>query len=235
MIQAFEFWDEFNVTQWNLEMEEIYIPLYQSYFGLDLNESQFIALQVINFMSQIADISNPEDYYYDIDELMSYLLKYNISSFNALDELFGSNYIINYTNILFNTFNINDINDINYLFYLENDQIFYKNLTKLINTTPPYIIQYWLFTDVLYHYFDINYENAFQQPRNENRRQFCYDLTRTSFTFLYAHIFISRYYSLNAQDMVQQLVDDIIDQGLLSLHFFYLLLFAQKKRVVLLT
>ena len=57
-IQAFRFWDDFNATEWMMEMQEVYIPLYQTYFGLNITQSQFIAAQVVEFMAKIANISN---------------------------------------------------------------------------------------------------------------------------------------------------------------------------------
>ena len=128
---------------------------------------------------------------------------------DQINDIFGDSDILNYSKILLNAFETN-INEINHIMYIEGVDYF-NNLLILIDNTPPMILQYVIFTDVMYYF--MNSAEAIKQNRNKDRRQFCWDITIAEFGFLHAHILDQEIYGIETENEIEFLCQCFVDNA----------------------
>eukprot|EP01084_Bolivina_argentea_P162373 282596_1 len=189
-------------------MDNMFKSQYEILFSMNSTEANMIADLVLNFNEQIANITTIDSTNWVQDNLIS------MAQIDEINNIFGVSDILNYSNILLNTFESTEM-DIEHIMYIEGGIDYFNNLSLLIENTPPMIIQYIIFTDVMYYY--MNSKESIQQDRMNDRKQFCLDLTINEFGFLYAHMLDKLIYGIEIQTEVENLCHYIIDNGVIPL------------------
>ncbi len=101
MHQQWKMWVKYDETRWRQRMNQTYIPLYQTEFGLTLNKAELIADLVIDFMNNVANITTADATYWDYDELVQY---FRNTTIDKVEDLFGNSSILNYKQIMTDLF-----------------------------------------------------------------------------------------------------------------------------------
>ena len=218
--QNAEIWLNYNRSEWESKMTETFIDLYQSLFDLTQEQSEFIADLVLDFMDQIAIITTADEayLYFIFDPTLKNQYIRNMS-IDEINDIFGGQIgLLDYKQLMIDTFQCINSECVDNIIYLEPGIQFFRNLTILINQTSPYIVQYWFFTNTLSNYFNYGHnEKSFEQLREEDRRDYCYDHILENFPFVYAYITAERTYSIEKYELALDTTERILIDGVASL------------------
>ena len=210
------FWLTYNRSDWETQMTETYIPLYESLFSLTEEQSLFIAALVLDFMDEVAAITTADDSYLDFTVYLTFIRNMTISELN---NLFGGQVgLMDYEQLLVDVFKCADTSCVDSVVYLEPGIEYFRNLASLINETSPYIVQYWLFTDILESYFNYGHQSeSFAQSREDDRRDYCYNIIEENFGQVVGYILSLKTYPTQKSELASNITERVLKDGVTAL------------------
>lgn len=213
--QNAETWISYNRSHWEFKMIDSFIASYESLFGLTTDEAYFIAVLVLDFNDQVAAITTVDDNYLDLTLKAEYTKNTTI---DALNDLFGGQVdLLDYEQLVIDMFQCTDSSCVDAVIYLEPGIEYFNNLAILINQTSPFIVQYWFFTNILDNY---NYgikSNSFEQSRDEDRRDYCFNQILQTFPHLYGYILSINTYPHENNELTSSIAETILNDGVAAL------------------
>ena len=211
--QKWEEWidSRYDVERWRSLMNTTFIPLYKSLFNLDDNQAQFIADLMVDFTIQVNNITTADETYEDSDIKETYIME---TTFDELAGLFGQSNVLDYGKLILDIFKCIDSSCVEDIIYLEPGIQYFNDLITLIENTPPMVIQYWFFTDILDNFFDYgSNSDAFVQSRYTDRRDYCFTLTRNEFKYVYGYIINQRMYEDDKMILAINITESVLYDG----------------------
>eukprot|EP01084_Bolivina_argentea_P256507 431905_1 len=214
-MQNYQIWANYNHSQWMNIMDKTFVPLFQSLFSLSETDSILISNLVLDFMNNMSVITTSNSSYFDFSSRMNYERQTGLLN---ISNILGDSTILNYSNLISETFDIStDVSDVVSTFiYLTPGVNYFNSLIALIESTPPIVIQYFLFSSVMHYFMDFQ-QTYTQNNRFIERREFCMDLLRTNYGYIFSHIIYDKLYSKEKHEYATRIVDYIKDYGLVPL------------------
>lgn len=200
----------YNSTELSALMNSTFVPLFESLFGLSSTQAQQIGNKVVAFISSLHSIETYSSNPVYSDTTLLYNTLTNASDFSIL----GSSSVMNYTKVLLDTFDCK-LSDVANLYYFTPDLSYFKNLSLLIESTTPDVIQYFLFTDVLL--YGLNYESSLEQSGYITRSYYCFSQVLSEFPFVYGYILDKYMYSNPKYQTAYEMVTYVKEKGLRAL------------------
>ena len=216
LLQNYDIWLNYDSNMFAKMVNVTFIPYYQRYFGLTLDNANLMAQKVIQFSNNLHNATTVSSVYLDITELITKRGFYSLDKLEYEDKVAQSK-VLNFTKIIFDTYEITSIDEYDYINInkieiglLEPFFQYWGNLKLLIESSEPIVVQYYLFTQVLLYIFDYNgYIEQFQQI---SRSEYCLNQLKNYFPYVYSYMVNKVVFNQQIQDQVMNMTNDIINQ-----------------------
>eukprot|EP01083_Nonionella_stella_P098661 277519_1 len=183
----------------------LFVPQYMDLFGLDVNSTMDIAELVSLFTRHLANITTVQDPAYQ--SWWEYRNMITKAPFSDLPKIFGSNSIIDYTELVYVLFNVPEDGTIDEFQYLTGGVSFFQNLGPFLEAMPPVLVQFYVQFAIAFYHF--NFNEAYIQTRDISRTDFCFEKTKDAFPYVYGYILFNELYSDEAYETATALAEEI--------------------------
>eukprot|EP01084_Bolivina_argentea_P069598 126608_1 len=188
-----------------------YVPLYMDIFNMNESDAHDTADDVCFFAEILSEIGiYPSNYLNPSSKYSTYFTSINFTNFNNIVPDVDP---LNLTNIIYETFESKNVSEV--YFFGSPDINYLGNLSDILSSTDPTIVQMFLFTNVLWYYLD--FESSWEQTAKISRSDFCYQWTVEQFPFVFGYITGNTLYSDDKFDAVVDLVSSVQNDGILQL------------------
>eukprot|EP01083_Nonionella_stella_P046005 123216_1 len=214
--QFMDLWQNFDSFNASNIIHNTFVPLYETLFDLDANESQKVSQEVLDFAWKISNISTVSTKEYQSPDSIQQMLRK--APFNNLSLILGDSTAMNYTRLVYDVYfngNASMAPGLNSFGYLSGGVSYFEQLGPLIERESPFTVQYFIWTSILYYYLD--FEGTFSQTRYEDRSDFCVQRTITQFPFVYGYVLEKALYDDHTQHIAFKLASAIKTDGLQTL------------------